>query len=372
MYENGDGDFRGYYEDGAYVASSHAIWENSEIAEEEKLDQQQRYYNSIISRHESLRKQLQQTPPLEAVEALDQDHPTHIGKLTVAISRWWKWKMRFVDPLPAQIASMDKHTVLRLLGLISGGTLLKRGAEIEVSVSRWLWSLLARLPERGELTSEEIGVVRELGKKAVLIGVGLCEEKTWEEGMREVEKDLDEEEHEELPEIVNDNEIKLDSENEEVPLQDAENGAEFLEADIMNDVAFIGPQLAGAGEEMSATDDDENMVMTSATGLSHSGIEKDGHAEAHLEDGEKLLWPERPEDPEDLAAARARVLARLDQEQSDVSIVEEIEQAKIQRADDERAHALWNTKATVDMIITIAGEIYGQRDLLEFRGTWDD
>ncbi|PMD14447.1 hypothetical protein NA56DRAFT_694090 [Hyaloscypha hepaticicola] len=355
IYEHGDGDFRGYYEDGAYVASSHAIWEDSESAEEEKIDQQQRYYNSIISRHESLRKKLQQMPPLETVEALDQDHPTHVGKLTVAVSRWWKWKMRFVDPLPAQIASMDKHTVLRLLGLISGGTLLKRGAEIEVCVSRWLWSLLARLPERGELTSEEIGVVRDLGKKAVLIGVGLCEKKTWEEGMREVEKDFDEEEHEELPGIVDDKEIELDSEHDAVSFQDTENNAEFLEANIGDDVAFIGPQLVGG------TDDDANM-----------DIEKDGPAEVHLKDAGELLWPESPEDPEVLAAARARILARLDQEQSDVSIVEDSEQAKIQQAKDERAHALWNTKATVDMIITIAGEIYGQRDLLEFRGTWDD
>ncbi len=31
-----------------------------------------------------------------------------------------------------------------------------------------------------------------------------------------------------------------------------------------------------------------------------------------------------------------------------------------------------NAKATVDMIITVAGEMYGQRDLLEFRGQWED
>lgn len=280
--------------------------------------------------------------------------------------------MRFVDPLPAQIASMDKHTVLRLLGLISGGTLLKRGAEVEVSVSRWLWSLLARLPERGELTSEEIGVVRELGKKAVLIGVGLCEKKTWEEGMREVEKDFDEEEHEELPGIADVNENELDSENEGAPSQDAVNDAEFLELDIVDDVAFIGPQRVGPGEEMCATADDGNLVMASATRLSNSGIEEDGQAEAHLEEGGELLWSETSEDPETLAAARARLLARIDQEQSEIPIVEDAEQAKIQEAKEEMAHALWNTKATVDMIITIAGEIYGQRDLLEFRGTWDD
>jgi hypothetical protein len=29
-----------------------------------------------------------------------------------------------------------------------------------------------------------------------------------------------------------------------------------------------------------------------------------------------------------------------------------------------------NTRVTIDMIITIVGELYGQRDLLEFRDSW--
>jgi hypothetical protein len=306
------------------------------------------------------------------VENLDQDHPTHVGKLTVAVSRWWKWKMRFVDPLPAQIASMDKLTVLRLLGLLSGGTLLKRGAEVEVGVSRWAWSLLARLPERGELTSEEIGVVRELGKKAVLIGVGLCEEKTWEEGIREVEKDFDGEEHEELPGIVNENEIELDSEDEELNLKDTETDAEFTATEMLGDVGLIGPQLVGPGNTTSATDDDTNRLGASDTGLSNNENERDGYTECASEEEGELPSEDSSNDPEALAAARARILARLDQQQSDDSDTENIEDIKIQQTKDDRASALWNTKATIDMIISVAGEVYGQRDLLEFRGAWDE
>ena len=280
--------------------------------------------------------------------------------------------MRFVDPLPAQIASMDKLTVLRLLGLLSGGTLLMRGAEVEVGVSRWAWSLLARLPERGELTSEEIGVVRELGKKAVLIGVGLCEEKTWEEGIREVEKDFDGEEHEELPGIVNENEIELDSEDEELNLEDTETDAEFTATEMLGDVGLIGPQLVGPGNTTSATDDDTNRLGASDTGLSNNENERDGYTECASEEEGELPSEDSSNDPEALAAARARILARLDQQQSDDSDTENIEDIKIQQTKDDRASALWNTKATIDMIISVAGEVYGQRDLLEFRGAWDE
>ena len=30
----------------------------------------------------------------------------------------------------------------------------------------------------------------------------------------------------------------------------------------------------------------------------------------------------------------------------------------------------WNTRATIDMILTVVAECYGQRDLLEFREAW--
>ncbi|KAE9372454.1 hypothetical protein N431DRAFT_457167 [Stipitochalara longipes BDJ] len=371
LYENGDGDFRGFYEDGAYVASSHAVLGSSNTAWEEALDQEQRYFNTIIARYEALRAQLQQIPPLEALEALGEDHPTYVGSLSVAIARWWRWNMRWVDPWPAQVASMDKPTVLRLLGLLNGGTLLKRGAEVEIGVSRWAWSLLARLPERGELTSEEIGVVRELGKKAVLIGMGLRENKNWEEGMREVEKDFDEEEHEELPGVVDGDQIGLDSE-EDVILGNTKTDAEHSTIDLLSDDSFIGPKLIGTAEKPPTTQDENNGANILTPASAHEGGE-DYHGTEHTSEEEgEFASKESFEDPNTLAAARARIHARLGQDQADGSDPEEREDAEIQQARDERAGALWNTKATVDMIITVAGEIYGQRDLLEFRGAWEE
>jgi hypothetical protein len=263
---------------------------------------------------------------------------------------------------------MDKPTVLRLLGLLTGGTLLKRGAEVEVGVSRWAWSLLARLPERGELTSEEIGVVRELGKKAVLIGMGLRENKNWEEGMQEVEKDFNEEEREELPGIVNEDEIELDLQDEKVNLEDSENDAEISATDLLGGGSFIGPRLPD--EKPFTTQDDTNGVAIPKAIPVHEGGGGD-HDTTSEEEGE-LSSEGDPGDPDALAAARARILARLDQEHIDDSDADELVEAEIQDAKDKSAAALWNTKATVDMIITVAGELYGQRDLLEFRGAWEE
>lgn len=268
--------------------------------------------------------------------------------------------MRTVDPKPAQVASMDKSTVLRLLALMTGGTMLKRGAEVEAGVSRWAWSLLARLPERGELTSEEIGIVRELGKRAVLIGMGLRENQNWEEGMKEVEKDFDEEDHDELAEIVNKDEIELDSEEDEAILKDIEADPELSATELLSGSTFIGPKLIAPDEEHV------NGVGASA----HDGEEDRDMKYTSEEEGE-LLSEDLSEDSEALAVARARILARLDQEQTNDSDAEDLE-AKIQQEKLERESKTWNTKATIDMIITVAGEVYGQRDLLEFRGAWEE
>lgn len=283
--------------------------------------------------------------------------------------------MRTVDPKPAQIASMEKSTVLRLLGLLTGGTLLKRGAEVEVGVSRWAWSLLARLPERGELTSEEIGVVRELGKKAVLIGMGLRENKNWEEGMKEVEKDLDEEREEPI-EIVNEDEIELDFEDDNDDMEVTEAEVESLTTDLTNGGTFIGPQLVVEGDKPSVIDDETDGAPLnggiSANGLSNEDEDPAPHAEYQSEEEGELPSEEYSDNSETLAAARARLLARIEEERIEDAEIQKSAVAKIEQVTSERLAALWNTRATVDMIITVAGEVYGQRDLLEFRGAWEE
>lgn len=235
--------------------------------------------------------------------------------------------MRTVDPLPVQVASMGKETVLKLLRLVMGGTLLSRGRPVNDRVSRWIWSLLAKLPERGELTSEEIGVVRELGKKAVLVGMGLQRSEGWEEGLEEMEGMVGGGDEggvvEDEGEIV-ENREKLDGES---VVQAASNGDEVGESE--------------APPETSVSTEEEGMK------------------------------------PEDLEAIKARMLANISGSSTSVDAPpedpipedptpEEPSKEDVVQTQDR------NTRATVNMVLTIAGEIYGQRDLLEFREVWGE
>ncbi|TVY19575.1 hypothetical protein LARI1_G003409 [Lachnellula arida] len=346
IYENGVGDYRGSYEDGAYYAAG----SNSEVSEEQAAtDRNIAYFDSIMTKFEALRDRLQHSkPPPEAVKKLDADHPTHVGPLNTAVARWWRWKLRQVDPLPAQVASMDKGTVLRLLGLLTGGTLLQRGSEVNVGVSRWAWSLLARLPERGELTSEEIGTVRELGKKAVLVGMGLKEDADLNEGMDAVDPQSNDD--------VDDGEVFDVADDQEVDL------------DFGKDLDALGGE--GAADPSipvlpNAIDGDIYCADVSSAPQSSMPSSQTVNVETSLgtPDIEKTPQPEEASDfSEELAAAKARLLGNLE-------TAEEGSTGKSER--DSAGKSKWNTRATVDMIITVAGEVYGQRDLLEFRGAWD-
>lgn len=72
----------------------------------------------------------------------------------------------------AQLAMMDRTTSLKLLRLLTNDKLAMGGSTIPSErLSRWIWGVLARLPDSGELNSEEIGLVRDLGKRAVWLGV---------------------------------------------------------------------------------------------------------------------------------------------------------------------------------------------------------
>lgn len=345
IYENGVGDFRGRYADGTFYAGPDEV----EIVGEEEQDVQALYFDSIVVRYEALRQRLSQTPPLEILQKLGEDTPIYLGQLNAPKVRWWRWKMRTVDPLPAQVAAMDKDTVLGLLRLLGSGNLLRRGADVELSVSRWVWSLLAKLPDRGALNSEEIGLVRELGKKAVLVGVGLREGNKWDEGIQEVEASYD--------------------------MDDEDEGYDALDG------------LGGEVEDEKEHDEDFEEGLADETGLievSAVAVESTS-AEAALDSS--ALPAEGDINVDELALAKARMLGLLQPEleilvantrsvQADAinNCVERVEatsaSAKEPLVVDKSEYSKFNSTATVDMILTIAGEMYGQRDLLEFRGGW--
>lgn len=281
----------------------------------------------------------------------------------------WSGLIRKTDPLPLQIALISKDSVLRILRVILSGKFLRQGQPVSERTSRWLWALLARLPERGEMTHVEIGWVRDLGRRAVLLGRSLAEmaalREELEDGGLGVHEYVDgsssdEEDMAEDPE-VNDGVVSpTDGEGTpDFPLDDPKK------ADSTPEAASAAP--ADQQEERKQTDgpDDEleeGEISEEEDNNGKSNGEDDEDEDVAMEIASNSSVGENEASstkPDDLEAAKARLLAQVDEA--------EAENDQLSADEATRYRARMNMRATVNMILTIAGEFYGQRDLLEFR-----
>ncbi|KAK2048367.1 hypothetical protein LZ31DRAFT_591659 [Colletotrichum somersetense] len=394
IYTTGQGDFRGYYHDGAYTArpdhwdeDSRALrdhdvedaeWQGNEGVydddddddDEDTTDPEaaihEAYYAAILSRFNTLRKTLHVTPPPGVVAGLPRTHDYHVGAFgpksgTFAI---WSQRLRATDPLPAQVASMDKDGVLRVVRVLLGGKFLRRGCELRERTSRWLWALLARLPERGELNHTEIGWVRDLGRRAVLMMQSLADMAALRDALEGEGMDLGV--HDAVDESSDDEDALREMEVEERDGAGVTgNTAETLSTGYEPPPAAVKPEEPGP-IPTEHTEDGE--VEDGEIDGDDNGDDQKSEPMDVSEDGEVA---EEPAPAETLEEARARLIAQLDTAAEDAPSEAPSGEQPVAEAEDEemadQLRARMNMRATLNMILTVAGEFYGQRDLLEFR-----
>ncbi|KAM0241523.1 hypothetical protein ACHAP5_007479 [Fusarium lateritium] len=362
IYADGVGDSRGWYEDGAYMAKPDNVAKEGEYEDREYLGDEDEDYDEEAAIHEAylasvmdqylhLRTILHTEPPSNArsrlakaqlkTEAPADNQASVIGT--------WSRLLRDTDPHPLQVALMSKDTTLRILRILLGGKFLRRGYTLPERTSRWIWALLARLPDRGELNYAEIGWIRDLGRRAVLLGRSLAEMAALREELEEGGLGA----HEAVDRSSSDEDAMADPEDLEVegavsPEQDEddstppENDQDIEQTPKATEPKTTSPPKADAEDGEIDEDEDDDVAMDIAS-------------DSEAEEGEVAA----PEPQENLQAAKERLLGQLDYSSSERDEEAEKEAAK------QRLRA--NLRATLNMILTVAGEFYGQRDLLEFR-----
>ena len=367
MYESGVGDYRGYYEDGAYIAAPDTeSSDESEIYDDEDDEGwgpnmspaavnkrlREAFYASLTTQFKALRALLHSEPPQQLINALPEDHETKVGRFGSRSKVLKIWTRRIVntDPLPVQIAAMNTESVFKLLRVILKGNFINHGYELRERTSRWIWALLARLPDKGELDHNDISWIRELGKRAVLMMVSASQMDALRE---QVQGDL------ERSDIEAGDQEELMVEEEAGVVQEDDKPSEHL-SDHLETLNQPGPELQVSA--VTEADDDGEMDMD-------------------IDDGEVSDDPDAPKDtPADIEAAKARLLARLEavpvltedgnpsgsrSPKHDKAPTSDVQDGK-QGVSDE-TNPRHNTIATLNMILTVVGEFYGQRDLLDFR-----
>lgn len=242
---------------------------------------------------------------------------------------------------------MDKDAVFRLLRVVLGGKFLRRGTELRERTSRWLWALLARLPDRGELDYMEVGYVRDLGKRAALLMHSLREMAALRE------------------EVEGGGGAAHEDDGLEGDQEDWDGEAAALD----DDGAEVSAPPQECVEPAPVADSDPAPVQPSSDPPARSSStaptsvpDADGDKADQMEDGE--IDESAPMDIDtDVESAKTRLLAKLNAHSSGRNDADQAEE----ESSFDPARARMNMRATLNMILTVAGELYGQRDLLEFR-----
>jgi hypothetical protein len=313
-YEEG-----GYYADGAYTAApdiSRPISSNQDAT-----DAQDIYYDSLSTRFRLLRATLKCNPPPSAIEALDPSNLISLPPDTENAQSQWRFHLQSSDPLMVQLACMDSGSVLEVIKILTGTMAQTIRSKSRDKISRfgaWVWGVLGKCRDRTELCSEEIAVLRELGKRAVTLLISI-RDKTRK--AKDAGQELSEKEGEDVQES-----IPPDEPVAEIELEDSiETDEARMRQENLDDDGSVNNEQDAAALEAA-----KKRLQNSF--LSTSGAES--QSESAVTEGTN--------DPPGINGAEEKLA--VDQQ----------------------------VRITLDVILTIVGEFYGQRDLLDFRDVWDE
>ncbi|KAF7718432.1 Uncharacterized protein PECH_005913 [Penicillium ucsense] len=290
----------GFYEDEAYIAPPTADKQPIALLEDGYPDAQLSYYNLLRHRFIYLRSTLRCIPPASAIAALDDAHPISLPDRSTAARKEWRRLLLTEEPTMVQLACLDSASVLRVLTILARGlgeSVRGGDAALVRRVGAWAWGLLAKCREVGELATDQVGEIRDLGKRAAKI-------------------------------LLRIREAELKRSNEDSDEYDSDTG--------------------GDSEEAQA-----DAIMQDESDSSQHAVTDMAESDADMVDADLSSA---------LEAAKSRLQAQLDED----AAAEQEDRVAEQPSGDSAQQA----RILLDMILTVVGEFFGQRDLLELREVW--
>lgn len=316
---------QGHYADGAFTATAlpsiHTPYARPGQQEEEDIDPLEAYYISLCARFSKISQILQN--PLT---------PTGTDSTKPPIDYWhtrkWRNKLLNTTPTMALLGQLPQEMVIHGLTnlestLTSNNVRTGKGKNI----GAWAWGMLARCRDVGQMGSEEVGVLRDLGKRAVWLLRRIAAGEVVDAGPEEVE-------------IGDEEEV---DEDEETYRRDEEDD-------------FCGGGDTNGSEGLAEQIGDEEKSLAEARARILSSLPQSSQAQGDLGDSS----PSKNDEP----AIREE---HVSDEQPEVEISADMKITPVGSEFDKLAmHAM------LDMLVTIIGECYGQRDLLDGRLLWDE
>lgn len=300
------------------------------------------YYNLLRHRFLLLRSTLRCSPPAEAIRALDSSHPVSLPRNSGSAHREWRRLLLAVNPQMVQVACMDMESVLEALEILArmiSDVVKSENAERARRSGAWAWALLGKCREVGQLTTEEVGVIRNLGKRAATIL----------RKVQELESDRSQwTEPSVSTEDAEGGDLKGDGSKEDDPQETAVDEDEPTKQEDL-------PEATGTPQPIMPDVSGETDELEAAKARLEARLQSfDGSAEA------QNAMPDAPLEQSEVDASKA---CSQVQPQS-------IDEPTETPPDPEEEYLVTQTRALLDMVLTVVGEFFGQRDLLESREAW--
>lgn len=252
-----------------------------------------------------------------------------------------------------QLASMDMDSVLEVLEILARMMSdVVRGDDTQRvrRIGAWAWGLLGKCREVGQLSTREVGVIRNLGKRAAII-------------LRKVQELENDEYEEDVDSSMADRPKKETqqgnlAECEKDTRKEAQQGSTAQDEEATKPETHSGPTVQGEEEA-------EEEAQPETIGRNEEESKQAELPEAA--EAQDSSMPDASLEESDLEAAKARLQARLQNNYDSIKTPASCDN------EEEEEESDWSiqTHALLDMIITVVGEFFGQRDLLQEREVWD-
>ncbi|KAG6995741.1 hypothetical protein G7Y79_00042g078460 [Physcia stellaris] len=313
-----EGDFSnatlGYYVDGAYTAAPIPTnYGSIDDEDDDSGDPQEAYYSAFCSRFRSLSSILQNPPPSN----FTHDSASYTAqRLSTGGRKVWRSALNTV-PSMIVLSQLSQDAVLQGIQMLesrlaNGGLLRKK------TLSLWSWGLLARCRDAGQMRSEEIGILRDLGKRAI-------KRQLVREDPEECESNEENEHDWSIPEAKAPNSLV------EIKPDEAEDTSSVTLCESPHHDTDIDDALAAAKARILCSLTQDTLALESSSPAKETcSIPNEGH-----------------------------------------SISQAVDTAGSGQLQEHQGEML-RLNATLDMIITVVGEFYGQKDLLEGRLVWGE
>ena len=363
--------YDGWYSDGAYTGrpspfvghhqahdSPHASFRYAHEDSEDDQDPQEVYYLALLERFAHFRAALAKSAPSSSSSP---QRPQSEAANPAARQAKWSYSLRRTAPTAPYIRSLSQEQVIlcleRLESILTPSNLSRH--EDCRNLGAWAWSLLGKCRDLGEMSSEHVGALRQLGKTALWVAKKMQMRQVANGQAGEKEPQASSEDSEGDGEITNGHGAES-----ELATGSHDRGC----GPDMTNECDTGTDRRTNGNARGSQLQDEHAHCNRAGEMGGDNIPTHGRSTGAAESTE-----ERADGATNLERARKRLLAKVNSsdDRSRASSDQQDPQGPTQ-LESSRAEVTRRAFGTLDIIVTIVGEVHGQRDLLDAREVWEE